>query len=282
MIRRAAPDGSYLLVAQHDHALLAGRLAERVGNARFARPDPFERVVTGVMLHDAGWPLHDDEPTLNPRGEPLDVFEVSRTIGLRVWQASADEAEAADPYAGLLTSLHVLALSVYATSQTSFDHEKFDTSDAQERFAVNKFQHREVERQEALRRRLGLRTDVPLQHGLVPPGGDADADDERLRFNFRLLQAMDLISLAVCCTAPPAGRTQDVHPRPGADATSLSLARDGDDVLVDPWPFDVPAVEVEVPYRRVPGGTYTDEVTFRATYAAAPVESLAAHVRQRG
>ena len=278
MIRRDAPDGSYLLIAQHDHALLAGQLAAQFGNERFAAPDPREPVLTGVSLHDSGWPLHDDEPTLNSRGRPLDVFEVSRPIALRVWQASADRAEAAEPYAGLLASLHVLALSVFATSQTSFAHEKFDTADMTERFAINKFQHREVERQLALRKRLGLPTVIPLQHGLVPPGAPAGEGDERLRFNFRLLQAMDLISLALCCTNPPAERTQDVYPRPGGVAVRLAMSRAGDDVRVDPWPFGVSAFSVDIPFRRVPGGAYADANALRDAYHHAPIESFAARV----
>src|SRR5687768_7604223 len=165
MIRRQQGD-DWLLITQHDHALLAGELAEHFGNDRFAPPDPMESVLKGVRLHDSGWPLHDDnEPTLNARGEPLDVFEVSRPIALKVWQASVDRAAAQDPYAGLLTSLHVLSLSVFATSETEFQHEKFDMDDTQTKFAVTKFQHHEIERQELLRSKLGLRTDRPTLHG---------------------------------------------------------------------------------------------------------------------
>ena len=37
---------------------------------------------------------------------------------------------------------------------------------------MNKFQHREIERQEKLRRKLGLRTDVPLTLGVAKAGID--------------------------------------------------------------------------------------------------------------
>jgi hypothetical protein len=164
MIRRDVGN-EYFLIAQNDHAILAGQLAEHFGNHRFSQPEPRESVLTGVRMHDAGWPLHDDEPTLNKQHRPLDVFEVPRSIGLKVWAASADRAAAVDPYAGLLVSLHSLALSIFATSQSAPGrHEPFDASQLSERFEVNKFQHREVERQELLRRQLGLRTDLPLTH----------------------------------------------------------------------------------------------------------------------
>jgi hypothetical protein len=46
----------------------------------------------GIELHDCGWPLHDERPTLNEAGLPLDVFESPRAIALEVWQASAERA----------------------------------------------------------------------------------------------------------------------------------------------------------------------------------------------
>src|SRR5213075_490790 len=101
MIRRDEQD-AFLLISQHDHALISGELAEQFGNAVFARPQPAESVVRGVRLHDCGWPLHDNEPTLNPDGFPLYVFETPRDVALKVWTASSERAAAEDPYAGLL------------------------------------------------------------------------------------------------------------------------------------------------------------------------------------
>ena len=103
MIRRA--DGAdFLLIAQHDHALLAGTLAEQFGNEYFATPEPRDSVLIAVSQHDCGWPLHDDQPTLNKSDHPLDVFETPQNIALEVWTASVDRAAAKDPYAGLLVA----------------------------------------------------------------------------------------------------------------------------------------------------------------------------------
>src|SRR5438874_5670453 len=113
MIRRA--QGShFLLITQHDHALIAGELADQFGNDNFASPIPREQTLLGVSLHDCGWPLHDIEPTLNADGLPLDVFESPRDLAFKVWTASVERAAQKDPYAGLLVSLHVLSLSVLA------------------------------------------------------------------------------------------------------------------------------------------------------------------------
>ena len=91
MIRH--PQGTELLLfTQHDHALLSGRLAERIDGSSIAKPSP--RAVEGISLHDCGWPLHDDHPTLNPAGLPLHVFETPVSLATQVWSASARRAAA--------------------------------------------------------------------------------------------------------------------------------------------------------------------------------------------
>jgi hypothetical protein len=261
VIRREV-QGEYLLIAQHDHALIAGELAEHLGNTEFARPEPRESALKGVRLHDCGWPLHDNQPTINKDGKPLDVFETPRDIALPVWTASADKAASIDPYAGLLVSLHVLSLSVFASSQTSFTHEKFDLSEPSEKFAVSKFQHREIERQQNLRTELGLRTDKPTHH--KHPHEVTQKREDQLTFNFRMLQAMDTISLAACCTKPPMSETHDVMPRPGAAPIRFSIARRGDDVLIDPWPFDQPQIELKIPVCRIAAKPFSNNDELRA------------------
>ena len=73
MIRRRDENG-LLLIRQVEHARLAAELAAAVGNDRFATALPRAQVLQAVELHDAGWPLHDDVPTVNPRGEPTDAL----------------------------------------------------------------------------------------------------------------------------------------------------------------------------------------------------------------
>ena len=271
MIRREEGE-HFLLIAQHDHALIAGELAEHFGNADFAPPEPREPALRGVRLHDCGWPTHDDQPTVNKDGKPLDVFETPREIALPVWTASVEKAAAADPYAGLLVSLHVLSLSVFASTQTSFEHEKFDLEQPADRFAVAKFQQREIERQDDLRVKLGLRTEKAALH--KQPKEVAQKKEDQLTFNFRMLQAMDVISLAACCTKPPSRQTQDVMPRPGAAPLRLNLSRRANDVLVHPWPFDQPQVVLMIPVCRIRAKAYASHDELRAAVSAGSSEVL--------
>jgi hypothetical protein len=202
MIRRREGD-SFMLITQHDHALLAARLMAEVGNRTFHASRRRSELIEATSLHDSGWPMHDDRPTLNGEGYPLDVFESPRSVTFPAWQAGADRAAGVSAYVGLLVSMHVLSLSALAAGMAQERRAKgaFDPSQLTDQFEMNKFQHREIERQEQLRRRLGLRTDLPVHLGLAELNVDP-AEDE-LRADLRWLQAMDLISLALCCTSPP-------------------------------------------------------------------------------
>src|SRR3954452_11602160 len=271
MIRRRVAD-EFFLVTQHDHALLSGELARHVGNKLFeAVRSP--AAILGVELHDCGWPLHDDAPTLNEQGLPLDVFESTREIALKVWQASADRAAARDDYAALLVSLHVLSLSVNATAATQQKHEKFDVSEAKTRFEVNRFQHNQIELQEQLRRKLGFSADVPLRQGLAEDS--SDPRELMLHYHFRLLQAMDQISLALCCTQPPSDQIRPVLTQPGGKQVTLRVRRaTPTELLISPWPFGANELEVATKYRGVPATAYDDVESFRARYAEATEQPL--------
>jgi hypothetical protein len=273
MIRRdaGADDDHVLLITQHDHARLSGQLARRLGNGRFAPPAPFEEVIEAIAHHDAGWPLHDDAgdgaPTLNRDGVPLHVFEASAALAVQVWSASVARAMDLGDYQGLLVSLHVLNLSGINLVAHAKEASRADL------FEINKFQHRQVEIQEELRRRLGLSTDVPRQLGLAAPG-TSEAED-RLRFNFRLLTAMDRVSLALCVGRNLFPTMDDVHPRPGEPPAPIRCALpERATMTLDPWPFDRTPLACEVPARRVGRGPYKNVDDFRRAYRAARVEPI--------
>src|SRR4051812_14497577 len=108
MIRSSA-ENDFLLITQSDHAAFAGLLAQHIGNDQFESLQP--EVIAAIGAHDAGWPLHDDHPTLNGAGLPLHVFESPMSLAAHIWSTSAERADILGPYAALLVSLHQLALS---------------------------------------------------------------------------------------------------------------------------------------------------------------------------
>lgn len=275
MIRHRLGD-EFVLITQHDHAQLSGRLAERIGNTLFAPPTPFQETVDGIALHDCGWPLHDDRPTLNAQGQPLHVLESPMAVAVPVWSESVRCASEKHPYAGLLVSLHVLALSALAQSRDQTPHERY--KDPRDLFELNKFQHKQVEQQARLRAALDLRTDIPLHLGLSSPG--TGAREDLLLFGYHLLKAMDRISLDVCSGEDLFQTVEEVYPRPGAEPVTLRIGHPGHfELTVGPWPFDTQALSFDVPARRVPAQKY-EEAEFRRAYAGAAVEPVRILVRQ--
>jgi hypothetical protein len=273
MIRRDA-GAHFLLVNQHDHALAAGRLARGLGRPPFTPPSSLDTVTDAIAQHDCGWPLHDDQPTLNRDGLPLHVFEAPVPLAVRVWSASVEGAMARGDYQGLLVSLHVMGLSAMFLSNAT-------NPSRPDVFEVNKFQHRQSEIQDTLRKRLGLRTDVPLRLGLAQRG--ASPEDDQLLFNFRLLTAMDRLSLALCCGKHLFPAIDDVHPIPGVAPVAIRATMPQPDTLeLAPWPFDEPQISFEVPARRLPKAPFPDVEAFRDAYHRAPSEPLNLYIRPRG
>lgn len=265
MIRHRHED-DFLLFTQHDHALLSGWLAEQISGSIIARPSP--STIKGIALHDCGWPIHDDEPTLNARGEPLHVFETPPGIATRNWTASARRAANMDPYSGLLVSLHGLHLSLMAQASHRLPEDVFE---------LNKFQHAQIELQEQLRPQVGLRIDRPLTHGLAPRG--ASAAEDQLLFDFRLLRAMDALSLTLLCSEELSITMDGLMTRPGGDPIHLSISRPAEfAVRVDPWPFESGGFEHQIPFRRLPSKSFSDEAHFRDEYARADVETTTVRV----
>jgi Protein of unknown function (DUF3891) len=267
MIRRRAADG-ILLIRQTDHAALAAGLAAAVGNDRFPAPLPRGPVLKAVDLHDAGWPLHDDSPTLNSRGEPTDVFEMPAADALAIWAASTQRAAEIDPYIGLLVSLHGLSLS--SLIQPDKARRQHDI------FTLIKFQHAQIEHQEEFRRRLGMNVDSPLHNGLADAG--ASPQEDLLRRNFSLLQFTDLLSLDLCmdeCKFPDADLLADAEQPP----IRLAISRTAENIFsIDPWPFEPRALQLSVPARKIPNRPYSDNEDLRRADAAAETVTLPIHL----
>jgi len=258
MIRRDTAH-AFMLFAQDDHARLSGELSLHYGNRFFTMPEPREETIRAVRLHDCGWPLHDAQATLNKDGLPLDVFETPLEIAVEVWQAGVDKVADEAAYTQLLVSLHVLGLSGFAATRQH---------DRREQFELNKFQHRQIEKQMELRRKLGMPLDVPLRLGLAVRTDLAE--EEKLRRNHNIVQTMDRISLGLCCTELPFEKIEGIVPRPGAAAATLNFTRTDEFALrVEPWAFDVERIDLEIPYRAVPAAKYDDVEEFRTVYARA-------------
>ncbi len=261
MIRRDAPNEIWL-IAQHDHALLAGELLNNVGNALFSPPTPFQAVISATSHHDVGWQSRDAYPSLNFQNRPAHVFEINIEIALAAWQDSVSAALLEDPYSALLVSLHAMNLAAGATAKTPPDA-----------FRLQQFFQRQAELQESLRKKLGMRTDLPLTGGLR--GSERSDDEELLASNFHLLQLFDQLSLVLCFDRLVFKRIGDVYPRPMEAPVTIRLDRTAPGVIrIDPWPFAVPRLNLQIPAKRLPDRRYPSESALADAYAKAKTELL--------
>ena len=270
MIRRRVGD-EFWLITQDDHARLAGRLAERLaGDAAAVERAPLLALATAA--HDAGWPEHDARPTLNEAGLPRDVFEMDGPAAHEAWLGAARQY-GLDPYARLLVTLHQFHLSAQSVTPPAERPRTFEVDQLRRQFKINKFQHSMIELIEQLRGELGLANDRPLRLGLAE--GWSTPAEEMLRFHFRLMQAMDGLSLALCCTRPPRSRIGPVYEMPGGPETALTVERIGASrLIVSPWLFDCDLVRVTVPYRAVAARAFGDAGELHALLDAAPVQQI--------
>lgn len=259
MIRR--PSGSdFQLITQVDHAALAGFLAAHLGNDLFAAPTA--EVIAAITAHDAGWPLHDDRPALNPAGLPLHVFETPPSLSTQIWSTSVEHATRISPYVALLVSLHQLNLSDFVIRRSTEAKPGTAGFTPRDVFDLNKFQHRQIELQEGFRDQLGMRTDIPLTLGVAKPG--TNQAEDRLRCDFRWLVLCDSLSLELCCGKPVFPAVPDILASPSGKPLQIQIDRVNDETIVlSPWPFNAPKISTEVPFRRVSDMPFPNNETFR-------------------
>jgi len=108
----------WLLIAQPDHAALAGDLAAHLDTPLVSKLDA--EVLHGISLHDAGWQLFDGgergtgrdlevslrDPQVNKAGKPLSFLELTPRKFLVAWTESIERAAKTSPIAGILVSEH--------------------------------------------------------------------------------------------------------------------------------------------------------------------------------
>ncbi len=264
MIRRDTA-GGLILINQHDHAQLSGQMARQLGNALFASPLPFDATVAAIAEHDCGWVTHDLWPVLNDRGLPSHVFEAEIATALDAWGKSVDQVVAKHPYTGLLVSLHTMALANRASMR---EPEGSDEISRQQAFRLRRFVHRQIELQESLRDRLGMRIDLPLRGGLAEPGRSPEED--LLRSNFFLLEFLDQLSLNLCFDRLVFARIEVIYPRPGEGPIGARMSREENGVIrLDPWPFNSEQLDLNLPARSIRPGPYANVEALKSAFDAA-------------
>lgn len=252
------PEGAQLrIILQTDHAAFAGELCRRWGGSLFETPEPLESLVTATERHDEGWLPWQAAPRIDPStGRPWSFTNIPNIYHTAGHAAGVERVRAADPYAGLLLSLHVAGL--YKQRFGWMGHMPIPPIPEQYRPAAEAFLAGQEAVQEALM-------------GALQP------DQARLWTNYRYLQAWDTLSLLICTgwIGYEPGMLGSFPVSPGGEEIALKCwALGGDRYTVSPWPFAVDEFEYQIPARWLPDQAWPSDEAFQAALTAAPWGSL--------
>ncbi|HEY6184129.1 MAG TPA: DUF3891 family protein [Terriglobales bacterium] len=158
----------WLLIAQADHAALAGEMARKITSSDFPTLEP--EIIQAIAVHDDGWEQIDGRRK-NP-GRPLSFFEEAPVDIFKAWKGSIARATQIAPIAGILVSEHFCRIAR--------DFSRATTTPPEISQVLTTFVERENAQQEELRERQSR-------------------DSNEINLLVNVLQFFDLLSLYTCC-----------------------------------------------------------------------------------
>jgi len=247
MIVREGGDGALVLIAQTDHAKVSGQCAAHWGNETFARPQPNEAVVRAAMFHDSGWYGYEASPTIAAdTGRPLNFMQVPWGKPQRqAFEWAIEWMTRIDPYSGLLISKHRTGLQRGRYDKVA--HPKFFNT-----------QNLPEDNEDFLARNEAAQAERIKGY-----------DEAEFWTNYQLLQAFDLISLFLCNKDVVDDYVDPVPTSYGGKSPAVAVnlkTIEGQRIEVDPFPFDVNPLRVQLIRRRMPQNSFADPAAFRTAY----------------
>jgi hypothetical protein len=269
-------------VTQYEHGALAGELAERWGNDRFAMPtEPLAAALTvAAAHHDDGWRELDDVPAHNPdAGRPAHFLELPLERTIPPYGRGVESVYARDRLGGALVEWHWTGLYSGRWGLQS------SGGPVPHPLAEEVVEKGERRRAEVLREAWGFE-------------GRRSGFEANAWHAYEVLQALDVTSLALSLIDPAVGSDLAVEPPlltatlfqveqppgarilPGIPTAPLgehldlffSVPEPGVASL-DPWPFAESSFAVELPSRPFPREGLGEEETTLA-YREAPPEPI--------
>lgn len=284
----SARSSGWTLVAHADHGVLTGELAAHWGNDAFAAPAMRAAFELAATHHDDGWRELDDLPVHNPDADrPASFLEVPLERSVPPYGRGVDSIYERDQLAGVLGDMHWSGLYSarwgLAAGGGPVPHP----------LAAEVVAERDARRLAALR----------AAWDFDGPRSEFEADAWHA---YEVLQALDLISLALSLVDPDAPTEPGSEPVP-LPATlptvdqpvaprllpAVPTAKLGERVdlrldvpepgvaAIAPWPFATASFAVELPARHLPADISGEEDWARA-YREAAVEPIAWRLRDGG
>ncbi|TGB01316.1 DUF3891 family protein [Halobacillus salinus] len=216
----------FILIKQHDHAQLSGRMVREWKQHFLLRSKLREEADWAAAQHDRAWIPLDDNPEWNEEEQkPYSFIDYPLKEKLAAYQRGITEVAEQSLYAGMLCSMH---------------YQSFMSEDSEEPL-MRQFVQEEKERQERLFALMEM--DIPK-----------DIYD----LHFKRLQFSDDLSLYVCMNQPGVSKEEEVAWFRDGFRQHFDFAPNGmiadwvDDkqVSVDPFPFENP-FDARIPYKLV-------------------------------
>ena len=206
------------LIAQPDHAALAGDLASRISSPQFPRLD--SHLLQAIALHDEGWAQFDGRAAkLDGQDRPTSFLQTSPPDFVSAWRGSIERAVQVAATGGIVVSEHFCRIA-----RVRLQSLRDAPSGIQ---IIRDFLKSETERQRQLAR--GLRHSAAEISGLID-----------------VLQFCDLLSLYFCC-----GSQDNVDFPQKFNGCTIRLYREAELCRMEPALFE-PGVSLAVGARRYP------------------------------
>ncbi len=261
----------FLLFLHAEHSALAEKLAGMVGGTAIAGPRSVTQLTQALAVHDIAWHEFDLSPRLSPQRYPLDQAEATWQQMLQASRIATARALKIDPYVGLLVSIFGLHQS-YDAGRPTEGPLRFDPADLRKKFEVNKYQHAEIETQEAVRLQLGMSIEQSRRFGL---SADLNHPAERqLAADVRLMQLIDWLSVAALARELPAAPQNPILSADDSWVTPIISLAEPERVRVSPWPFAEPSIRLRASFRRYPALPTRSIPEFQHAFAGTHEETI--------
>ncbi|UOR10718.1 DUF3891 family protein [Halobacillus amylolyticus] len=216
----------FLMIKQHDHALLSGKLAIQWKQKFLLRSKLREEADWAVGQHDRAWIPLDDKPSWNKEKQrPYTFIDYPLEEKLAAYQRGIKEVSEESKYGGMLCSLH---------------YQSFFSKDSEDDRIVSFIEGEE-------KRRVNLAEEMKME---VPK--------DLYHTHFERLQFCDDLSLYVCMQEPGVAKENEMAWFREGFSQRFDVAPGGvmpywvdtEHVSLDPFPFES-SFEVTIPYRTV-------------------------------
>ena len=271
------------LITHPEHGRVAGALCAQWGNDRFQKPAQHEALLLAATHHDDGWYELDGRPSFNAQeARPAHFLELPLEVTVGPYGRGVDSVYARNRHAGALVSMHWAGLY----------HTRFGLNGGEplgHPLAVEVVAEQDHRRAAALREAWGGR-------------GRRSEFEQQTWYAYELLQALDLMSLALGLVDPAEPRTDNPVPvpstlsridqpsgarsipavpvAPGGPYVELTLRILSPGVVsLDPYPFSQPSFELEVSARRIEDRRYTSPEDAATAYEGAQPQAIRIEIR---